>query len=86
YGYRTEPRVDYVQKMGGDGRFHTIPVNWAEYIPLENESKVEIQVIEEKENESIQDRIKNMVENMKKGEFDKETMVVISTFIARVIK
>ena len=86
YGYRTEPRVDYVQKMCGDGRFHTIPVNWAEYIPLENESKVEIQVIEEKENESIQDRIKNMVENMKKGEFDKETMVVISTFIARVIK
>jgi hypothetical protein len=34
YSYRGEDRVDYVNRMGGDGRIHTIPVHWIEYIPL----------------------------------------------------
>ena len=86
YGYRTEARVDYVQKMGGDGRFHTIPVNWTEYIPVEQDAMVEVNVVEEKEAESMQDRIRKMVEDLQKGEFSKESTLVLGSFIARVIK
>ncbi len=34
YGYRTEPRLTYVKKLGGDGRLHNVPVYWDEYIPV----------------------------------------------------
>ncbi len=34
YGYRGEPRTDYVSKFGGDGRFHDVPVHWTEYLPV----------------------------------------------------
>ena len=34
HSYRTEPRVDYVNRIGGDGHIHTIPVHWEEYIPV----------------------------------------------------
>ena len=34
--YETFDRVDYVPVLGGDGRFHDVPVHWIEYCPLEN--------------------------------------------------
>lgn len=34
YGFRTEPRLTYVEKFGGDGRYHQVPVHWEEYIPV----------------------------------------------------
>ena len=34
--YETFDRVDFVPVMGGDGRFHDVPVHWVEYCPLEN--------------------------------------------------
>ena len=33
--YTAEPRIDYVPVLGGDGRMHSVPVPWDEYIPLE---------------------------------------------------
>ena len=36
YTYDIEKRVDYVSVHGGDGRFHSVPVEWDEYMPLEN--------------------------------------------------
>ncbi len=35
YSYDIEKRVDYVSVHGGDGRFHDVPVQWDEYLPLE---------------------------------------------------
>ncbi len=35
YSYDMETRVDYVSVHGGDGRFHSVPVEWQEYLPLE---------------------------------------------------
>ncbi|MBQ7387020.1 MAG: hypothetical protein IJW03_02520, partial [Clostridia bacterium] len=35
YTYVAEPRVDFVPRLGGDGRMHAVPVPWDEYIPLE---------------------------------------------------
>ena len=34
YGYRSEDRVTYISKYGGDGRWHDVPVYWQEYIPV----------------------------------------------------
>lgn len=37
YSYDTKKHVEFVPVMGGDGHFHNVPVEWIEYIPLENE-------------------------------------------------
>ena len=42
HAFRTEPRVDYVSRMGGDGHMHQIPVYWDEYIPIEQESMIAV--------------------------------------------
>lgn len=34
YGYRVEQRLTYVRKFGGDGRTHSVPVYWDEYLPV----------------------------------------------------
>ena len=39
YSYDIYDRVDYVQVLGGDGRLHSVPVHWKEYIPLEHQTK-----------------------------------------------
>ena len=38
HSYKAIPQVEYVNKMGGDGRMHTIPVHYFIYEPLEHES------------------------------------------------
>lgn len=35
YSYDIEKRVDIVSVYGDDGRFHNVPVEWDEYLPLE---------------------------------------------------
>ena len=34
YGYRAEPRVDYVSKYCRNGNYYDVPVHWNEYIPV----------------------------------------------------
>ena len=34
YGYHIEPRIDYINKMGGDGNIHTIPYIGTSTYPL----------------------------------------------------
>ena len=38
--YKTTPRVDYVSKMGGDGRMHQVPVHWIQYDELKQNFNV----------------------------------------------
>ena len=38
YGYRGEDRVDYEEVYGGDGAWHSVPVEWVEYLPVERTS------------------------------------------------
>ena len=33
-------RVEYVEKWGNDGRMHSIPVHWVEYIPIRRTTKI----------------------------------------------
>ena len=35
YSYSAEPRTDFVPVLGGDGRMHSVPVFWTEYVPLQ---------------------------------------------------
>ena len=42
YSFDTVERVDYQSVLGGDGRMHTVPVQWDEYIPIYQDSKIEI--------------------------------------------
>ena len=34
HAFRGEPRVEYVSKYGGDGKWHRVPVHWTEYLPV----------------------------------------------------
>ena len=38
-----ERRVTYVNKIGGDGRMHTIPVHWIEYIPVSKDTDMAVE-------------------------------------------
>ena len=38
YSYAAVDRIDYVSVYGGDGRYHDVPVQWIEYIPIEKTS------------------------------------------------
>lgn len=38
YSYDIEKRVDVVSVHGGDGHFHNVPVEWDDYIPLEQKN------------------------------------------------
>lgn len=34
YGYRAERHLTYINRFGGDGRMHKVPVYWDEYLPV----------------------------------------------------
>lgn len=34
HGFRSEQRISYISKFGGDGRMHQVPVIWYEYLPV----------------------------------------------------
>lgn len=42
YGYRGEDRVDYEEVYGGDGHYHSVPVEWVEYLPVERTSEMRL--------------------------------------------
>lgn len=45
YGHEMITHVDYIPKMGGDGRMHSVPVTWYEYIPVKKETPIQIQAV-----------------------------------------
>ena len=51
--FTTIRRVEYVNKMGGDGRIHSIPVEWDEYIPAAKVTKMAIKEERTTRNEFI---------------------------------
>ena len=40
HGYRGEDQVDYEDVWGGDGRLHSVPVHWTEYLPVRKSSNM----------------------------------------------
>ena len=49
YGYRAEQRVAYIKKWGGDGRLHSVPVYWDEYLPVTGRGTIYMKEDNEKE-------------------------------------
>lgn len=86
YGYRTESRTDYVSKMGGDGRLHTIPVRWTEYLPVDNTTKVEVNVVKPETELSHQDRFRKLFEDLKNKDVSDKDLFRVSQFVAYVLK
>jgi hypothetical protein len=37
-GYKGIDRIDYVDVLGGDGRIHSVPVPWVEYLPVSKDT------------------------------------------------
>ncbi len=46
YAYRGEARVDFVSVWGGDGRMHSVPVHWTEYIPVARTTGMAMQAMD----------------------------------------
>ena len=34
HGFRAQKHVEYMARLGGDGRWHNVPVHWDEYLPV----------------------------------------------------
>jgi hypothetical protein len=47
HGYRGEPRLDIVPMLGMDGKWHNVPVNWTEYLPVSQQSEIVVGVMPE---------------------------------------
>lgn len=80
-------RTDYVSVMGGDGRSHTIAVNWVEYIPVSQDTEVNVNVVGEEKEETYADKFKKAIENLHKGQLaDEKDIYRIGLFLAYIIK
>lgn len=42
YGYRSEQRVSYEEVLGGDGKCHSVPVYWDEYLNVTGHGRIRI--------------------------------------------
>ncbi len=43
HGFKKVAHTEYVDKMGGDGEIHTIPVEWYEFIPVTKDTEMAVQ-------------------------------------------
>lgn len=65
YGYRTEPRVDYVSKYCSNGNYYDVPVHWEEYIPVMGTGMLEMQEDTDDERQNL-DPVARMQETIQK--------------------
>ena len=84
YGYKTINRTDYIARLGGDGRTHMVPVHWVEYIPVTKESSMNVHVVPEEKEKTRADKVKEMVEQMRKGQGDEKSLFMMAGFIAYI--
>ena len=45
YSYSAHPRTDFVPVLGGDGRMHSVPVPWIEYLPEQKTTLMTVKYI-----------------------------------------
>ena len=65
YGYKVEKRTTYIQKYGGDGKYHNVPVNWDEYIPVTGFGQMDMKEdnkFEENQNTTQKQRLQHIRE------------------------
>lgn len=88
YGYKVVSRIDYVTKMGMDGRTHQIPVKWDEFIPVTNVSNVEVNIIDEEvESEDYRSKFENLFKKLQNREnLDSKELYIVGKYITRILK
>ena len=66
YGYRAEPRIDYVSKYCRNGNYYDVPVHWDEYIPVMGSGSMTLQedTIDEQPNLTPIERIQAINEKI----------------------
>jgi hypothetical protein len=85
YGYKTEERIEIVTKFGGDGRYHQIPVNWTEYLPVNQTKQVEIDIVKPEETMSYKDQLLQSINQLKTRNITEKDMFFMNSLIAHVI-
>lgn len=87
FGYKAINRTEFRTRLGGDGRMHTIPIHWVEYLPVTQESVIDINIVEDKENKDYKDHLNNFINKLKNNEkLDEKELFYLGNFIARIIK
>jgi hypothetical protein len=87
YGYDTIERIDFVPTLGGDGRIHQVPVRWDEYIPVSQNSEVDINVMVDKTKPTTyNEKIRKIIEEFKDNQVVTDDMVKIGLLVAYVTK
>jgi len=59
WGYTSYKRTDYVSKYGGDGRWHEVPVHWTEYIRVNRDSKIEVKLTKNDDQDNTSSQFKD---------------------------
>ncbi len=52
HAFTTIEHVDFVATLGGDGRFHSVPVPWLEYVPIQKQTVIEVAESDEQPSQS----------------------------------
>lgn len=87
YGYQAVNRIDFQTKMGMDGRLHTIPISWVEYIPVTSSTNLEVNIVPEESEKDLRTRIEETFRKLNNHESLKDKdLVIIGKYIARIIK
>lgn len=87
YGYQTENKVDYIPRVGNDGRTHLVPVYWVLYTPVTQDTNIKINIVDEPKEETYRDKFMKRVEKLKTGEnLDPVDLYLFRSFIVEVLK
>jgi len=72
YGYRSVRRLTYISKYGGDGRYHNVPVEWDEYLPVAGNGRILMREdnTQEEANISQKQRLNHIGEILQKSHLD----------------
>jgi hypothetical protein len=60
YSYDSIPQIDLVPVHGGDGRWHSVPVPWNEYVPLEENTSLFVGSVEAAQERNILAKLNNI--------------------------
>ena len=64
HAFACEERLTWISKLGGDGKWHDVPVHWKEYLPLSKRSEVVVMPAPEEETDpSAAEKYRQLVEN-----------------------
>ncbi len=64
HGYRVEQRLTLVDKWGGDGRLHKVPVYWDEYLPVTGQGTMKLREDNEEQHFDTQTERLNHIQSV----------------------